>query len=56
MTKQTTKRDAHERTKQTTKRDAAFYQKKANEAKAKEDKAKEIKMHKDALAKLREKK
>lgn len=42
--------------KKATKRDAAFYQKKANEAKAKEEKAKAIAHHKAELAKLRGKK
>jgi hypothetical protein len=40
-------------TKNTTKRDAAYYEKKAKEIRAKEDKKKEIKTHQDALKKLR---
>lgn len=42
--------------KQTTKRDAAYYEKKAKDLRAKEDRKKEIQSHKDALKKLTGKK
>lgn len=42
-------------TKQITKRDADFYEKKAKEIRAKEEKKKQIAHHKAELAKLRKK-